>query len=179
MRIKNIDRDGVAAAILGLAVRIGSGAAGSIGRRPEMRFTRSGFVLRRRLVPTVDVVGMREWIEEGRFVASLAGHALTGDTLHRGSSTWPVAGMRADVVEGPAGRATAAASGADTAASGPAQENSQNIVVRITTADGTRIAIDTPAKKLRQAHDLALRINRASAYFTDRQRTSQDPARIA
>ena len=128
---------------------------------------------------------MREWIEEGRFVASLSGYALTGDTLYRGSSTWPVAGMRADVVEGPAGRATAAASDADTAASGPAQENSENsensenIVVRITTADGTLIAIDTPAKKLRQAHDLALRINRASAYFTDRQRTSQDPARIA
>jgi len=123
---------------------------------------------------------MREWIEEGRFVASLAGYALTGDTLHQGSSTWPVLGMRAEVVEHPAGPVTPdAAPGEDVAATGPTHEIAADVVVRITMADGTRIAIDAPAKKLRQAHDLALKINRASAYFSDRQRTAQDPARIA
>jgi hypothetical protein len=125
-------------------------------------------------------MGMREWIEEGRFVASLAGYALTGDTLHQGSSTWPVLGMRAEVVEDPAGPVTPdAAPGEGAAATDPAHEIAAAVVVRITMPDGTRIAIDAPAKKLRQAHDLALKINRASAYFTDRQRTSQDPARIA
>ncbi|OIQ85756.1 hypothetical protein GALL_323930 [mine drainage metagenome] len=122
---------------------------------------------------------MREWIEEGRFVASLAGYALTGDTLHHGSSTWPVAGMRAEVVEGSTGRAGPdAAPGEDAAPPDPTLEISTDVAVTITMADSTRIVIDAPAKKLRQAHDLALKINRASAYFADRQRTSHDTARI-
>lgn len=143
------------------------------------RFTRSRFVFPWGLVPTVDVMGMREWIEEGRFVASLAGYALTGDTLHHGSSTWSVLGMRAEVVEGSVGRVTtggASPDGTETPRTTP--EISTPVVLQITTADDTRILVEAPAKRLRQAHDLALKINQANAYFTDRRRSSPDPARI-
>lgn len=128
---------------------------------------------------------MREWIEEGRFVASLSGFALTGDTLHHRASTWSVLGMRAEVVEGSVGQVMPADASGDDA---PAPEvapppddaltSPPQVVVEITTADGGRIVIAAPAKKLRQAHDLALKVNQASAYFASRQQTPQDPARI-
>ncbi len=130
-------------------------------------------------MPTVDDMGMREWIEEGRFVASLSGYALTGDTLHHRSSTWSVAGMRAEVEDGSIGLATPrVTSDASTAPGDPPRGLPTHVVVRITTATGELIVIDAPAKRVRQAHDLALRVNRASAYFTERQRSAQDPARI-
>jgi len=147
--------------------------------RAVERFTRSRFVFRRGPVPTVDVMGMREWIEEGRFVASLAGYALTGDTLHHGSSTWSVLGMRAEVVEGSVGLVTTGGDAPEgTEPPGTTPDISTQVVLQIAAADGARIVIEAPAKRLRQAHDLALKINQANAYFTDRHRTSQDPARI-
>lgn len=122
---------------------------------------------------------MREWIEEGRFVASLSGYALTGDTLHHRASTWSVLGMRAEVVEGSVGQVMPADPfDADAPAPEDAPTSPPQVVVEIATADGGRIVIDAPAKKLRQAHDFALKVNQASAYFTSRQRTPQNPARI-
>lgn len=122
---------------------------------------------------------MREWIEEGRFVASLSGYALTGDTLHHRSNTWPVAGMRAEVEDGSIGLVTPrAASDASAAPRDPVRGPAPHVIVTITTVTGGTIVIVAPAKRVRQAHDLALKVNRASAYFAGRQRSEHDPARI-
>ena len=118
---------------------------------------------------------MREWIEEGRFVASVAGYALTGDTLHQGPNTWPVAGLRADVFDGTGPRETSIGSEGPVLDEPPA--NPANLVVQITLADDTLILIEVPVKKRGQTHLFARKINQASVYFTAKTNRSPDSAR--
>ena len=106
-------------------------------------------------VPRLDM-GMQEWIAESRFVASLGGYALTGDTLHQGPNTWPVAGVRAEVFDD-----------AHPSAGGDERLSQlRTVVVLITIAGDFGIFVEVPAKKLEQAHFFARKINQASVYFT-------------
>ena len=123
-------------------------------------------------------MGMREWIEESRFVASLAGYALTGDTLHQGPNTWPVAGVRADVFGDTLRRVSSlGTTGGDGLLLHELPVDPTVTVVQLTLADDTLILIEAPVKKLEQAHFFARKINQASAYFTAKTNTSPDSAR--
>lgn len=123
-------------------------------------------------------MGMREWIEEGRFVASIAGYALTGDTLHQASNTWPVAGIRADVVDDTLRHVSNLGTACgDTLPLDKLRVDPTTLVVQITLADDSLILIEVPVKKLEQAHFFARKINQASVYFTAKTNRSPDSAR--
>ena len=123
-------------------------------------------------------MGVREWIQESRFVASLAGYALTGDTLHQGPNTWPVAGMRADVIADARGRISGlGADGREAVLLQDLPADPTLIVVQLTLADATLILLQLPAKNREQANVFARKINQASAYFTAKSRARPDSAR--
>lgn len=144
---------------------------------PDMRFTRSGSSRSQVFAHTVPNVGLRDWIEESRFVASLAGYALTGDTLHQGPNTWPVAGVRADVFDDTVRRVSRlGTTGSDGLLLHELPADPTIVVVQLTLADDMLILIEVPTKKLEQAHFFARKINQAGVYFAAKTNTAPNAA---